>query len=191
MPKPDGPQFIAFHGSFSEVPPHEQKGEENFHAASRPQGSIERLGLQMYANAGMAQDMGDDDSIGPYGTSPAYMHLYEVHAKPHPKVYSDPHANMDAYGTSYDEDEEQDESDIVPEHGTLTQPLMYRNQHEDAGQLSYVLPKHMVNNGKINYVGHIPVTVSQDAVPWTRDADYKYGTKDVMRQMGYDPKDFD
>jgi len=183
--------YLAFHGSFSEQPPHEQEGTENFHAASRPQGSIERLGLQMYANAGLAQDAGNDEGIGPYGNSPAYMHLYEVNSKPHPKVYSDPHANMDAYGTGYDEDEEQDESNIVPEHGHLTQPLQYRNQHEDVGQLSYVLPKHMVGSGKINYVGRIPVNVSQDAVPWTQGADSEGNTNDVMRQMGYDPKDFD
>lgn len=189
MPKPNGPQFIAFHGSFSEVPPHEQKGAENFHAASRPQGSIERLGLQMYANAGMAQDMGDEDSIGPYGTSPAFMHIYESEVEPHPKVYSDPHANMDAYGLGY-EDDEQDESDTVPEHGKLEKPLQYRNQHEDRGQLSYVFPKHMVGSG-INYVGRIPITVSQDAVPWASDAEYEHGTRDVIRQMGYDPEDFD
>lgn len=183
--------YLAFHGSFSEQPPHEQEGTENFHAASRPQGSIERLGLQMYANAGLAQDAGNDEDVGPYGNSPAYMHLYEINEKPHPKVYSDPHANMDAYGTGYDEDYEQDESDTVPEHNHLTQPLQYRNQHEDAGQLSYVLSKQMVGNGRINYVGRIPVNVSQDAVPWTQGAEYEGSTNDVMRQMGYDPEDFD
>jgi hypothetical protein len=181
--------YIAFHGSFNEVPPHEQDGEENFHAASRPQGSIERLGLQMYTNASLAQDMGDDDSIGPYGISPAFIHVYEAFVKPDAKVYSDPHANMDAYGSGYEDDEEQDEADTVPEYGTLTQPLQYRNQHEDAGQLSYVFPKHMVGRG-INYVGRIPITVSQDAVPWTKDAEYEYGIKDVIWQMGYDPRDF-
>jgi len=183
--------YLAFHGSFSEQPPHEQEGLENFHAASRPQGSIERLGLQMYANAAMAQDTGNDEEIGPYGDSPAYMHLYEVNAEPHPKVYSDPHANMDAYGTGYEEDDSQDRSEIVPEFDRLTQPLQYRNQHEDIGQLSYVLPKHMVDSGEINYVGCIPVNVSQDAVPWTRNANYEGSTNDVMRQMGYDSKDFD
>lgn len=184
--------YLAFHGSFSDQPPHEQKGLENFHAANRPQGAIERLGLQMYANATLAQDAGDDKTVsGPHGDSPAFIHLYEVSAQPNPKVYSDPHANMDAYGTGYEYDDEQDESDVVPEHNHLTQPLQYLNQHEDSGQLSYVLPKHMIKSGKINYVGRIPVTVSQDAVPWATNENSKGGTNDVMYQMGYDPKDFE
>jgi hypothetical protein len=127
------------HGTLSHIPPHELEGSEEFH-----------VGTQSSAHTRMAQ----------YGNAHRYNHVYRISRDAmSPVVFGDylnRPENLDepmsgvqpslwentAFNSPEAEKYQKDSNLVLP----------YRNQQEDRGSVSFVVPKGRVGNG-VEYLG--------------------------------------
>jgi len=141
MPKRDKTSIVVYHGTWSPKPPHEYRDEHDspaFHAGTR-RSAMDRLDTaEMYAHE--AHD-------GPGAPRPV-LHAYEIRTRPSMLTYDDP---MDSRDPDYLPElaaPEGDNPEWVP-----NRIYKYTNRFEDVNKLSYVIPKHFVNESKVKYLG--------------------------------------
>ena len=135
-------RFTVFHATYSDKPPHEYENQQSFHAgtydAARDRLASARLDMII-------------DGARPTDEEIAVpkMHAYEVRVKPSLMTFEDPHVWRE--GNEYEYDMR------VKEEGPTGAPpkkiLKYRNQFEDRNSISYVIPRHFVDQGYVKYLG--------------------------------------
>lgn len=130
----------AFHGNFTDVPPHLQTDGRSsewpgFHAGTQ-QAARELLRMKI-------EMPGDSELEVP---EKAYMHMYEINHPVSEDVLDDP--------TDWDPNSGRPGVDELNSPGRLGDNILqYTNSVEDKGRISYVIPKHLVDGERVKYLG--------------------------------------
>lgn len=130
-------RFTVFHGTYSDKPPHEYENQQSFHA-----GTYEAARDRLASAQQPAADAGMDIDV-------PKMHAYEVRVQPSLMTFEDPHVWREGNEYEYD-------MRVKEEGPTGTPPkkiLKYRNQFEHRNSISYVIPRHFVDQGYVKYLG--------------------------------------
>lgn len=139
---------IVFHSSTDPTPPHTEGKSTNqrFHVGTIG-AAIERT---QFAHFNEWSEWDDD---APDVVS-AWIHSYEIDVPNDLHVYDDPH------GSGYDEFTHPDwEPSKALCENSVSEIAAYRNLHEDAMSVSYVIHKIMFCKGSAVFVGSLPFTV--------------------------------
>lgn len=130
----------AFHGNFSETPPHLQtEGPSSqwpgFHAGTQKAATdLLRMKIEMPGNA----DLEVPEN--------AWMHTYEINHPVSEDILDDP--------SYWDPSSGRPSVDDLNSPGKLGDNILrYRNTLEDKGSISYVIPKHLIDNNRVKYLG--------------------------------------
>lgn len=132
----------AFHGNFSEVPPHLQtsshrSGEPGFHAGTHA-AAEDLLRMKVW--------MPGFDPVIEEVPEKAYIHSYEINHPVNPEVLDDP--------MEWEPSSGRPGVDELNSPGKLGDNILqYKNSLEDEGSVSFVIPKHLVDGSRVKYLG--------------------------------------
>lgn len=126
----------VFHGNFTPTPPHLQENPiPGFHAGT--QKAAEDL-LRMKVDMPGKPDIEIPER--------AYLHEYEINAPVHPEVLADP--------SDWEPSSGRPGVDELNSPGRLGDAILqYENSLEDKGNVSYVIPKHLVDSVRVKHLG--------------------------------------
>ena len=154
------PAIRAFHISWNETPPHElpTNALQEYREGDNRHPDVLHMGSR-------------DSAMQIYRT---HLHEYEIDPDVvHPSVYGDAQHIMDYIDDPYNTTKNKEMNEKMkgvqpmvteaipadPRDAVKTgEVIPYRNYHEDAGSISYIVPKSAIAAGKVRHVGVTDIT---------------------------------